>query len=231
MYFLKKDINREFLIRESDGASIPFDDNNSDYRDYLAWIELGNRPIIFEETIDGFKNYLYKYLNEKYLESQNITFSGDIDVNIQLTGDKFTYFQNIIDRAKSEDPKYIQEYQFEDNKGNFFYIKLSNFFWVKIFGEIQKYSSVNRRLKLSIQSMIDNSKIKEDLVKIEESIKLFPEKIVLNIDFLIQSFNKDSTIPDEFLKKLSEIKDNFFKKVSIESSLEDINALRKKYGL
>ena len=30
------------VIRDSDKACIPFDENNEDYREYLAWVDAGN---------------------------------------------------------------------------------------------------------------------------------------------------------------------------------------------
>ena len=32
----------DFIIRKSDGATIPFDPENTDYQEYLAWVADGN---------------------------------------------------------------------------------------------------------------------------------------------------------------------------------------------
>ena len=34
----------EFVIHLSDNAFIPFDPDNTDYQEYLKWIEAGNTP-------------------------------------------------------------------------------------------------------------------------------------------------------------------------------------------
>ena len=36
--------NQTSVIRTSDGATIPFDPQNVDYQQYLAWVAEGNQP-------------------------------------------------------------------------------------------------------------------------------------------------------------------------------------------
>jgi hypothetical protein len=44
-YLKRNGENRTDAIRRiSDGATIPFDEGNRDYRDYLEWIAAGNIP-------------------------------------------------------------------------------------------------------------------------------------------------------------------------------------------
>jgi len=37
-------INKRMIQRISDNASIPFDPANTDYQEYLKWVEAGNTP-------------------------------------------------------------------------------------------------------------------------------------------------------------------------------------------
>ena len=40
----------QVVVRTSDGASIPFDPDNTDYQAYLRWLEEGNTPLPAEEN-------------------------------------------------------------------------------------------------------------------------------------------------------------------------------------
>ena len=47
MYKQFKDLNGNIvniIVRTSDGAFIPFDQDNTDYQAYLKWLEEGNTP-------------------------------------------------------------------------------------------------------------------------------------------------------------------------------------------
>jgi len=43
-------INDDMVLRLSDNAFIPFDESNTDYQAYLAWIAKGNTPEPSENT-------------------------------------------------------------------------------------------------------------------------------------------------------------------------------------
>jgi hypothetical protein len=36
--------SQNIIVRDEDGAFIPFDPDNVDYQDYLAWLDEGNEP-------------------------------------------------------------------------------------------------------------------------------------------------------------------------------------------
>lgn len=45
-----KNTNANCVKRLTDGASIPFDPDNTDYQAYLAWVAEGNTPLPAEEN-------------------------------------------------------------------------------------------------------------------------------------------------------------------------------------
>ena len=42
-------LQTDCIKRLSDGATIPFDPANTDYAEYLKWLEAGNKPIPADE--------------------------------------------------------------------------------------------------------------------------------------------------------------------------------------
>jgi hypothetical protein len=49
MYKLNNYLGGQNVIRLADNAYIPFDPANTDYQQYLAWLEAGNQPLPAEE--------------------------------------------------------------------------------------------------------------------------------------------------------------------------------------
>jgi len=47
---LSGDVNQKMIQRLSDNAFIPCDPQNSDYQQYLAWLEAGNTPLPADEV-------------------------------------------------------------------------------------------------------------------------------------------------------------------------------------
>ena len=43
----------KLIQRTSDNAFIPFDSANTDYQDYLKWLEEGNEPLPADEPSEG----------------------------------------------------------------------------------------------------------------------------------------------------------------------------------
>lgn len=53
MYQIVNDTTKQVqqcVIRLSDSACIPFDPQNSDYAEYLKWLEAGNQPLPADEV-------------------------------------------------------------------------------------------------------------------------------------------------------------------------------------
>ena len=46
-------INDTMILRLMDNATIPFDPANTDYQQYLAWLEAGNTPLPADEPSQG----------------------------------------------------------------------------------------------------------------------------------------------------------------------------------
>ena len=44
-------VRTDQIKRISDGAWIPFDEANTDYQDYLAWVAEGNTPAEADQTV------------------------------------------------------------------------------------------------------------------------------------------------------------------------------------
>jgi hypothetical protein len=47
---IDKSINTNAILRTTDGACIPFDPDNTDYQQYLAWLSEGNEPLPADEV-------------------------------------------------------------------------------------------------------------------------------------------------------------------------------------
>ncbi len=41
--------NQPYMVLRQDGAYIPFDPDNTDYQQYLAWVAEGNTPLPADE--------------------------------------------------------------------------------------------------------------------------------------------------------------------------------------
>jgi hypothetical protein len=44
-------INERIVKRVADNAFIPFDEGNTDYQQYLAWLAEGNKPLPSDEPV------------------------------------------------------------------------------------------------------------------------------------------------------------------------------------
>jgi hypothetical protein len=41
---MQNQVSDQMIQRDEDGAFVPFDPDNMDYQDYLAWLDEGNQP-------------------------------------------------------------------------------------------------------------------------------------------------------------------------------------------
>jgi hypothetical protein len=41
---MRNQVSDQMIVRDEDGAFVPFDPDNVDYQDYLAWLDKGNEP-------------------------------------------------------------------------------------------------------------------------------------------------------------------------------------------
>lgn len=81
--------NQNSVIRLTDLASIPFDKNNTDYKDYLKWLEAGNTAeqadVVLEPTVEQKREQAYRiesdalYFQEKRGEVPEGTWLKKVD--------------------------------------------------------------------------------------------------------------------------------------------------------
>ena len=50
---VSQQINSKAILRVDDNAFIPFDPANTDYAEYLKWLEAGNVPLPADEVSNG----------------------------------------------------------------------------------------------------------------------------------------------------------------------------------
>jgi hypothetical protein len=50
---IRNQASDSMIQRDEDGAFIPFDEANTDYQDYLAWLNEGNKPTPHKEPRHG----------------------------------------------------------------------------------------------------------------------------------------------------------------------------------
>ena len=48
---LTNELDTKIILRKEDNTFIPFDDGNTDYQDYLAWLAEGNTPEAADQTV------------------------------------------------------------------------------------------------------------------------------------------------------------------------------------
>jgi hypothetical protein len=50
---MRNQVHDFIIVRDEDGAFIPFDPDNRDYQEYLAWLDEGNEPNPYVEPHSG----------------------------------------------------------------------------------------------------------------------------------------------------------------------------------
>jgi hypothetical protein len=53
---MSNDVHKTIIVRDEDGAFIPFDPDNIDYQEYLAWLDEGNQPAAAQQPAPPAEN-------------------------------------------------------------------------------------------------------------------------------------------------------------------------------
>jgi hypothetical protein len=53
---MSNDVHKTIIVRDEDGAFIPFDPDNIDYQEYLAWLDEGNEPTAAQQPAPPAEN-------------------------------------------------------------------------------------------------------------------------------------------------------------------------------
>ena len=82
------------ILRQADGASIPADPLNSDYRDFLAWCEAGNTPAPYVPP--ALTNNDFLTATQQRLDALAVSWNYDSMLSL------VTYIDSLIPRFKAE---------------------------------------------------------------------------------------------------------------------------------